>query len=130
MTYVELACTFLGIWKPGQKCDKYLVAYANSPVWKCEAGHEFPKPKGRWRGEIHHEHDIPCPTLTDALAMQVLRELTAQNRHWTLERSNHGIVLDIDGTNSCGGTGCEDMAQAIIEGIARDLLYVMNGVSE
>jgi len=65
----------IGAWKPGQRCNDFLDKYADHPIWHCESGHSFPKPKKhRWRGEIHYPHDIPIPPVTDELLMQVLRE--------------------------------------------------------
>lgn len=71
----------IGAWKPGQRCNDFLDKYADEPIWRCESGHSFPKPKKhRWRGEIHYPHDIPIPPVTDELLMRVLRKLGARDQ--------------------------------------------------
>lgn len=61
---VEKACIFTGIWTPGQQCPGCLDPDGHWFVGEDQDG--FP---------IVESHDIPCPPLTAALAMQMLCQL-------------------------------------------------------
>lgn len=63
MTENEKAATFIG-WKSEDRCNDFLVQYASDPIWKCRSGHEFPKPRGRWKGGNTHEHSISAPDMS------------------------------------------------------------------